>query len=161
MAGKLNYKAKLAAAAAALWLTGCQRAVDTAAEEARLMQTSREWSQAAQSRDIERILRYWADDAVIIAPGEPERRGKAAIREYLLASYEVPGFGISWEPLEATVAASGDLGYLLERTRVTVNGPDGRPVAQDYRAVTVWRKESDGEWRNLVDISNAPPRSSR
>ena len=122
------------------------------------MQTSREWSEAAQSRDIDRMLSYWTDDALVIAPGEPERRGKAAIRENLLASFAVPGFRISWEPIEANVAASGDLGYLVERTQVTVTGPDGQPLTQQFRAVTLWRKEADGVWRNLVDISNAPPR---
>jgi uncharacterized protein (TIGR02246 family) len=143
--------------AAAAILVSCARPVDQAAEAERLMQTSREWSQVAQSRDIDRILSFWADDAVVIAPGEPERRGKAAIRAYLEASQNVPGFAISWEPIEARVSASGDLGYLIERTEVTVTGPEGRPLTQQFRAVTLWRKEADGAWRNVVDISNAPP----
>ena len=123
------------------------------------MRTSREWSQVAQSRDIDRILSYWTDDAVLLSPGEPERRGKAAIREYLEASFAVPGFRVSWEPLEATVSRSGDLGYLIERTRVIVTGPEGRPVSQDFRALTIWRKDTDGAWRNSIDMSNAPPRA--
>ena len=135
--------------------------VDVEAEERRLMETSREWSQVAQSRDVERILAYWAEDAVILSPGEPERRGKAAIRAYLRDSLEVPGFRVRWEPLEATVAASGDLGYLVERTEVTVTGPEGQPVTQQFRALTVWRKNADGAWRNIVDISNAPPRDDQ
>ena len=151
---------KVAAAITAIYLLGaCQQTGDNAAESERLMQTSREWSQVAQGRDVERILAYWADDAVIISPGEPERRGKAAIRAYLEQSMAVPGFTVSWEPLEAHIAQSGELGYLLERTQVTVNGPEGRPLTQQFRAVTVWRKEADGAWRNILDISNAPPRS--
>src|SRR5690349_7104558 len=90
--------------AAALSVAGCARPVDQAAEAERLMQTSREWSQVAQSGDIDRTLSYWTDDAVVIAPGEPERRGKAAIRAYLEASQQVPGFAIRWEPIEAQVS---------------------------------------------------------
>ena len=139
-------------------LAGCSAPVDTQAEGARLMETSREWSRAAQSRDIDRILSFWAEDAVVIGPGQPELRGKAAIRDYLRQSFAIPGFRVSWEPLSATVSESGDVGWLLERTRVTMNGPDGRPATQDYRAVTIWRKQADGQWRNVVDISNEGPR---
>ena len=152
---------KLMVALAALSLSACGSGgvgVDVEAEKRSLMETSREWSQVAQSRDVERTLAYWADDAVILSPGEPERRGKAAIRAYLQDSLEVPGFRVSWEPIEATVAASGDLGFLIERTQVTVTGPAGQPVTQQFRALTVWRKNADGDWRNIVDISNAPPR---
>ncbi|HET9428378.1 MAG TPA: SgcJ/EcaC family oxidoreductase [Allosphingosinicella sp.] len=154
-----RYVAGALAGLAILPLGGCGNRIDTETEAERLMQTSRDWSAAAQSRDVDRMLGYWAEDALIISPGEPERRGKAAIREYLLTSFAVPGFRISWEPLEATIAASGDLGYLIERTQVTVTGPEGRPLTQQFRAVTLWRKEADGAWRNVVDISNAPPRS--
>lgn len=164
MAKSIQHKARVAvvlAGVATLMLGGCDKRNSTEAEAERLMQTSREWSEAAQSRDVDRMLSYWTDDALVISPGEPERRGKAAIREYLLASFAVPGFRISWEPIEANIAGSGDLGYLVERTQVTVTGPDGRPLTQQFRAVTLWRKEADGAWRNLVDISNAPPRDGR
>ena len=33
--------------------------------------------------------------------------------------------------------------------------PDGVPVALDGRAVTIWRKEADGEWRCAVDVWNS------
>ena len=146
---------------ATLAIAGCQAQVDTEREAERLIQTSRSWSEAAHSRDVERMLAYWTDDALVIAPGQPERRGKAAIRQYLLASFATPGFRIHWEPVDARVADSGDLGYLVERTEVTVTGPEGRPLTQRFRSVSVWRKGSDGAWRNQLDISNAGPGSPR
>ena len=152
-------RSRICFALAAFLVSACGgEAVDPEAEAERLMQTSREWSAVAQSRDVDRILDYWTDDAVIISPGEPERRGKAAIREYLEASYQVPGFEVSWEPLEARVASSGDLGYLVERTQVRVSGPQGM-VTERFRAVTIWRNGADGRWRNSLDMSNAPPRN--
>ena len=153
--------ATVSAALAIVALAGCQVQVDTEREAERLIEASRSWSEAAQSRDVERMLAYWTDDALVVAPGQPERRGKAAIREYLLASFATPGFRIRWEPVEARVAVSGDLGYLVERTEVTVTGPEGRPLTQRFRSVSVWRKEPDGAWRNQVDISNAAPDSAR
>jgi ketosteroid isomerase-like protein len=46
---------------------------------------------------------------------------------------------------------------MFSRNRVTVNAPDGTPVPTEGRAVTIWRRESDGEWRCTVDIWNAEP----
>ncbi|GAA0869755.1 hypothetical protein GCM10009116_15910 [Brevundimonas basaltis] len=117
------------------------------------METSREWSQAAASGDVDAIIRYWADDAVVLMSGLPTFRGKEAIRTYVTESMKLPGFRISWEPVEAHVSASGDMGYLLERTQVTVPGPSGGLETQQFRTVTIWRKQGDGSWRNVVDIA--------
>ena len=122
------------------------------------MQTSREWSKAAATGNMDAVLAYFGEDAVMISEGQPPVRGKQAIRDYLAATSKIPGFRIEWEPQEAQV--SGDLGYLIERTRVTMNGPQGTPVTQNLQALTVWRKQSDGSWKNVVDMtaSAAPPR---
>ena len=143
----------LAAAAA---LAGCMKDPErSSAEEARLMQTSRDWSAAAQSRDLDKITDFYADDAMIITAGQAPVRGKQAIRASLEEAYKLPGFTNSWEPVEANV--SGNMGYLLERTRMTMNGPDGAPVTRVMQAVTIWRKSEDGPWKNVVDISVPAP----
>lgn len=128
---------------------------DPVAEEARLMETSRQWSSAAQSGNIDAIVAYWSDDAAVMMSGLPTFRGKKAIREYVAQSMRVPGFAIRWEPLEAHVSASGDMGYILERSFVTFADPAGKSQTQQLRAVSVWRKQADGKWRNVVDVSNS------
>ena len=45
------------------------------------------------------------------------------------------------------------MGYMLERTQMTMTGPDGAPVTQQLQAVTIWRKQPDGSWKNVVDAS--------
>ena len=138
-------------------LCSCSPHASEEADVARLMQTSREWSKVAASGDMDAALAYFADDAVMMAESQPPVRGKAAIRDYLAASSKIPGFRIQWEPLEGKV--SGDLGYLIERTQVTMTGPQGRPVVLNQQALTVWRKEADGRWKNVVDMTtSASPR---
>jgi uncharacterized protein (TIGR02246 family) len=129
------------------------------AEAVELMQTSREWSKAAATGDMNAVLSYFADDAILIQEGQSPVRGKKALRAYLLQTSKIPGFRISWEPLEAQV--SGKMGYIIERTQVTFKGPQGLPVRQQLQAVTVWRKQADDKWRNVIDVtvSAAPARS--
>ena len=149
------------AAVGLLTLSGCTTVPTTSFnEEARLMATSREWSAAAASGDLERIVGYWGDDAAVMMAGLPTFRGKQAIRNYVAESLKIPGFKISWEPLDALVSASGDMGYNIERSQVTLPDSTGKLTTSYSRAVTIWRKGADGQWRNAVDISNADLDSS-
>jgi uncharacterized protein (TIGR02246 family) len=142
---------------AALTLPACGSRSDPRQEEQKLMETSRAWSRAAQGGDVDSMLAYWADDAVVIQPGQEVTRGREPLRAMIERMNKLPGFAISWEPLEARISDGGDMGYLIERTTLKMNGPDGKPVTQHFRAVTIWRKQADGSWKNVVDISNAGP----
>lgn len=144
-----------AAAVLAGWLCSCSPSTSNEAEAAKLMQTSREWSNVAATGNMDAVLSYFDDSAVMISGGQPPVRGKKAIAEYLATTSKIPGFKMEWEPQEATV--SGDLGYLIERTKVTMTGPQGTPVSQQLQALTVWRKQADGSWKNIVDMSTPAP----
>jgi uncharacterized protein (TIGR02246 family) len=122
--------------------------------KAEILKLDAEWARAAESGDLERILAYWSDDATVFPPGSPALVGKAAIREYVAQSLRAPGFGISWKTNDVTVAASGDLAYGIGTNRVSFNGPDGKPVTVEGKAVTVWRKDAAGSWKCVVDIWN-------
>lgn len=130
--------------------------MELALEKKRLLQRDTEWAAAAaEGRDVERVLSYWTDDAVVLAPGLPAVVGKEALRQYVLGSLQIPGFGISWTSTDVALSTDGSLAYVFSRNAVTMNGPDGMPVTTEGRAVTIWRREPDGEWRCAVDIWNS------
>jgi uncharacterized protein (TIGR02246 family) len=135
--------------------------IDAEAEAAELMRISREWSEVAGSGDLEATLAYWADDAVMLPPGNPPLKGKQAIREFVEASASIPGFAIRWEPLEAHVSPSGDFAFLLERNQFSFQDTTGVQVTEWNKVVTVWRKQADGAWKNVIDIWNADPTAWR
>ncbi len=134
-----------------------QHQVDKKAEGEKLMQLSREWSKSAATPDLEKTLNYWAEDAVVMAPGQPTLKGRNAIRGMLQASSKIPGFQISWEPLSVELSASGDLAYMTEHNQVTVTDSLGQPITEHNKVVTIWKKQADGSWKNVVDIWNAVP----
>jgi ketosteroid isomerase-like protein len=84
-------------------------------------------------------------------------KGKAAIRAMVEGMSKIPGFRISWEPLSASVSQSGDMAYLVEQNQVTFSDSLGNPITEYNKAVTVWRKEADGSWKNVIDMWNAIP----
>ncbi len=71
----------------------------------------------------------------------------------------IPGFRISWASTDVTFSPDGNLAYMFSQNAVTMDGPGGTPMTAKGRAVTIWRRDVDGEWRCAVDIWNAEPDS--
>jgi ketosteroid isomerase-like protein len=127
-------------------------------DKARLLQRDAEWARLASAgQDVEAILSYWTEDAMVIQPDLPVVVGRQALRSYVEQILKIPGFQISWASTDATFSPDGNLAYLVGTNSVTMDGPDGKPVTSDGRVVTIWRKEADDEWRCAVDIWNAGP----
>ena len=124
-------------------------------EQQRLIQTSKQWSDAASNRDVDKTLSYWADDAVVMAAGQPVLTGKAEIKKMIEASFSNPSFRISWSPKTADI--EGNMGYLIEDTKITTDDSLGRPITQRFKTVTIWKKQTDGQWKNVVDIMTPKP----
>jgi len=123
----------------------------------RILRLDAEWSEAAAARDVDKTISYVSDDAVVFPPGRPAMSGKAAIREYVVKSFQIPGFRISWKTTTIEVSSGGDLAYGTGTNRISFLGPDGKAVIVDGKAVTVWRREAGGDWKCVVDIWNETP----
>jgi ketosteroid isomerase-like protein len=135
-----------------------RRAFDAATEEAELLRRDSEWAEAASSgKDIEKLLSYWTDDALLIFPGQPVLEGKAAIRPYVTSSLNIPGFKIRWVSSKAVFSPDSKMAYMPATTELTVPGPDGTPITKQLRGIAIWRLEPDGQWRCAVDIANEQP----
>jgi len=138
-----------------------QTKVDKKAEGEKIMQLSKEWSQTVATKDVDRIVSYWADDAFVMQEGQAPLKGKQAIREMVEESFKMPGFNISWQPESVEVSDAGDMAYLIENAQVSFNDSTGKQVSIKNKAVSIWRKQQDGSWKNVVDISTADPSQNK
>ena len=149
---RLRRLAVLACVAATLALSGCARSRARIARS-EILRLDAEWLQAAKDRDVDRAVSYWSDDAIVYPPGSPPVSGKKAIREFVVKSFQTPGFAISWKTDDVVVARSADMAYTTGPNRVAFTAPDGKPVVVEGKAVTVWRRQGDG-WKCVIDIWN-------
>ncbi len=148
--------------AVAFMIVSCdQQKIDTRAEGEKIMQLSREWSQVASTGDVDKTVSYWADDAVVMSSQQPPLKGKKTIRQMVEESYKIPGFRISWQPQSVEVSKSGDLGYLIEDSQVSFTDSTGKVITQKNKGVSIWRKQADGSWKNVVDISTPDPSQNK
>jgi ketosteroid isomerase-like protein len=133
---------------------GCASTADVEKERETLMGLDREW--ATTVTDTDKFLSYFAPDASVYVPGAPVATGSGPIRESLTRMSSSPGFALTFAPTRADVSASGDLGYTSGTYESTMGG-----VMDKGKYITVWQKQSGGEWKVKEDIFNsdagAPP----
>jgi ketosteroid isomerase-like protein len=58
---------------------------------------------------------------------------------------------LTWSPEFADVSASGDLGYTWGYYTMTIPNAVGAPVKRTGTYVTIWRRQSDGSWKVVLD----------
>src|SRR5207247_6748265 len=113
-----------------LTLDSCsERQFDSKAEGEKLLARDAEWADLATAgKDVEKVVSYWSDDAVLIFPGPPVLEGKAAIRAYVAASFNPPGFNIHWVSQQPVFSPDGTLAYMRRPNEPTRPGLSGRTL---------------------------------
>jgi len=131
--------------------------VDVAAEEAAVRQVDRAIVAAGNAHDIEGLLDVIADDARMLPPNAPPVVGKNAIRE-LAGALVSPDFRVRHDVDEVVVSRGGDLAYVSYAYELTFTGPDGTPVTETGKDISIYRKEAGGPWKLVIDMwsSNEP-----
>src|SRR5262249_54963974 len=96
-------------AAAASLLLGCSPApFDAKAEGGKLLARDAEWASAASAgHDVNKIVSYWSDDALLVPQGQPIAEGKTAIRAFVVSSLATPGFHIAWKSEKPVFSPDG------------------------------------------------------
>lgn len=142
-----------------LAVSGCGgKRFDLDAERAMIRQRDLEWAAAAgEGRDVDRIVSFWSDDAILLPPGEPPMSGKPAIREFVARTLQQPGYRISWEPIQISLASHGTMAYMFEKNQITMEDSTGTARTTHGKGLSVWRKDADGVWRCVANAWNVDP----
>jgi len=139
-------------------VVGCNSApapaptVDTKAAEEAVRKTDADWVTAAKTGKAEEWIAFYTDDAVVLPPNEKTVVGKDAIRKPIADMMALPELAISWAPTKVEVANSGELAYLHGTYQMSYKGPDGKAVEDNGKMVEIWKKQTDGKWKCIVDM---------
>jgi ketosteroid isomerase-like protein len=100
---------------------------------------------------------YFADDARLVATGTPTINGRAGVDRFIRASSQwARESGTRHRVLLEEAESAGDLGYM--RGTVALSASDAAEQTT-VRCTTLWKRQPDGYWRLIEDIScAAPPR---
>jgi uncharacterized protein (TIGR02246 family) len=154
-----------ALAAVALSLSACNPAPPVApdthdADVKAISDLEAQTNQAWAAKDADKVIAFYADDAVFIVSGMEAIQGKDAIRASLKGMLSDPAVSLTFKASKVDVAKSGDLAYTEGPYQLTVTDPATHKPVQDHgNYATTFHKQADGSWRAVVDVaaSAVPP----
>ena len=121
---------------------------------AELLTHDEKFAAVAESEGVaEAYRRFMAADALQLPDGGLAIRGRDNIYEELLALTEGMEFSLSWEPADARVAESGELGFTWGIYYFEAVDELGAPYIAEGKYVYVWERRND-RWELILDITN-------
>ena len=151
----------VAVAATLAVLAGCTPAPppeppDTRADdEKKIRELVFDWSGAAEEKNVDKFVSFYAADGSLMAPGIPIVTGNDALRKAAGELFATPGFQLSFGPTKIEVARSGDLAYEAGTYKFTSQDARKREVTVEGKYIVVWKKQPNGAWKVQYDIFNA------
>lgn len=119
-----------------------------------LMDVDRDFSRMSEQMGVNKaFLFYAADDAVLLRPNNPPIVGKNTMKEKFFSRSD-SGFTLTWQPLYADVAKSGELGYTFGIYEFKALDKDGNTVSENGTYVSIWKKDKSGNWKFVLDTGN-------
>lgn len=132
----------------------CCRKRDREELRQELMNVDRAFSELSQEKGINKaFLEYIDDSVVLLRPNRLPVLGKEKVEEnYSQADTNI---SLTWTPLYADVALSGDLGYTYGLYRYVIYLPEGDSETMEGSYASVWKKGADGNWKFVLDTGNS------
>jgi uncharacterized protein (TIGR02246 family) len=142
-------------------VTTAAPANDPAAVRQEIEAANARFKDAMAMGDTAAMLANYADDAVIMGPGEPMARGREALAKAfqgMLSQFTIKDATVNTED----VMVGGDLAVetgTFQWTVVPKTG-QGNEVVTKGKYLTAWKQQADGSWKIVRDINNTdePPK---
>ena len=107
------------------------------------------WMAASLAGDTATVLSLMTDDVVFMVPG-CEPFGKA---EFAASANSLKGMTMEGAADVREIRVLGDWAYVRNHIAVTVTPAAGAPTRRSGFTLSIWRKESDGQWRLARDAN--------
>ena len=115
-----------------------------------LIQADKSFSEMSVEKGMKSaFIEYIDSNGVLLKPDHLPIVGAHAI-DYLIAQ-EDTGYTLNWQPHNAFVSQSGDLGYTYG---VYALHPKNADTVFYGTYVSIWKKQGDGSWKFVLDSGN-------
>jgi len=99
------------------------------------------------------FLQYCHEEAVMLVDNSFPVKGRAGIAK-MLGQQPDSSYTLTWEPLFASCAASGEMGYTYGVYTLRPRGDDSNPGMRQGTYVTIWKRDEQQEWKFVLDSGN-------
>lgn len=123
--------------------------------KAMLLDLEAKFAKDVAERGGEGFASWFADDGTVLSNGAAPVIGKVAIAKN--SKWLAKDYQLTWTPTDAVMGPSGDMGYTWGHYEGRGHDNNGNPVLTSGRYMTIWRKESDGSWKVILDAGATEP----
>ncbi|HXP85033.1 MAG TPA: SgcJ/EcaC family oxidoreductase [Bryobacteraceae bacterium] len=125
------------------------------ADEKAIRDSETQWVKDFASRDLDRIVTHYADDASVLMPDLAIMTGKDAIRAGMKDVVADPAFALELQTVKVEVSKGADVAYSQGTYSYAGADPKTKKVmAEKGKYVEVYKKQADGSWKIVEDINN-------
>jgi len=125
---------------------------DTASKKL-LIRLEADFARAVAKHGRAAFVTYFAENGVELQDG-----GGITTREEMKKQQPWPeGTSLTWTPVHADMAGTGDLGYTYGNYVFKSKDKAGKVIANYGKYVSIWKKQKDGTWKVVVDMGNSSP----
>jgi len=111
------------------------------------------WQKGYADKDINVLAGEYADDAVLVSPGEPLATTDVERRKSLGGLISDPNFKLSFATDRVLVASAGDMATSRGHYSITTTDKaSNKPVTSSGSYLTVYRKQADGGFKAVEDV---------
>ncbi|MGH9754087.1 MAG: TPR end-of-group domain-containing protein [Blastocatellia bacterium] len=122
--------------------------------QAELVNAERAFAKLAVERGVrESFIAYFADDGIAFAPHPHKVKERFSNSP---APATRPPITLNWAPAHGDIAQAGDLGWNTGPTLIEDTSAEKKP-ARHGMFFSVWKKQSDGSWRVVLDLGADTP----
>ena len=129
-------------------------------DEKIIMDVDRRFSNLSSEKGyIEAFYHYIAEGGLALSGnGQPpsNKEGYRKLIEYY-KTHEPPDFQLTWNPLFSFMADSGELGFNHGRYKSVSINKEGKKEEGFGYYISIWRKQTDGSWKFILDGGNQSP----
>ena len=139
-------------------MTACSSNVPTSqkADVAAVRSVEAAWVKDIAAKDVDKFASYYSDDASLLMPNEMMITGKDNIKAALKPMLADPNFALTFHSTRGEASKSGEFVYVIGTYSMTTSSPrDQKPVTDQGKYLTIFRKQADGSWKAVADMVNS------
>jgi len=127
---------------------------EKAAMIATLIEMEHSFCNAASEEGAIGWARYFSESGVMLNKSGNPIKGAKTIENAIRPLFSLAELSFTWEPMTADVSDDGTLGYTYGVYNRTYLDEKGEKVEEKGMYMTIWKRQSDGNWLIAADVGN-------